>query len=141
MQSDIIRNPRPYELTPSQLAYFLRVSAEQTGRRPVLKHYIPRETGYAFPVDCHQVLRITCCDGPQVADFNAFSRTDASEHFWSGRTRTLQGVHLTVGDRLWGTEPKMRPMFTFITDTVERDPREPLFDTKRRQLRDSVSLI
>jgi hypothetical protein len=34
-----------------------------------------------------------------------------------------KGSHLHVGDRLWSTEPKMRPMFTFITDTVEKKPR------------------
>jgi uncharacterized protein YcgI (DUF1989 family) len=107
------------------LAYYSNVSTQQVGRRSVLKHYIPRETGYAFPVDRHQVLRITCCDGPQVADFNAFSQTDASEYFWSGRTRTMEGVHLTVGGRLWSTEPKMRPMFTFITDTVKDDRTLP----------------
>ena len=79
--------------------------------------------GKACTVAAHQVLRVTCCDGPQVADFNAFAQNDPSEYFWSGRTRTLQGSHLHVGDRLWSTEPKMRPMFTFITDTVEKKPQ------------------
>jgi uncharacterized protein YcgI (DUF1989 family) len=109
---------RPQDLTPEQLAFYAQVSADQASRTRVYEHYIPKETGHAFPVGVGQVLRITCTDGGQVADFNAFSRTDPAEHFWSGRTRTLQGAHLRVGQRLWSTEPRMRPMFTFITDTV-----------------------
>ena len=68
------------------------------------------------------IVRITCYDGPQVCDFNAFARDDPSEYFWSGRTRTLYGSHLKVGQRLWGTEPKMRPMLPFIADTVKKLP-------------------
>jgi uncharacterized protein len=110
---------RPQDPTPAETAFYERVREDEARRHQVMTHYIPRETGFAFPVRQSQVLRITCCDGPQVADFNAFSATDASEYFWSGRTRTLQGAHLHVGDRLWSTEPRMRPMFTFIKDTVE----------------------
>ncbi len=110
---------RPQDITPAQAALYARIAADEAARKKVLDHYIPRQTGFAFPIKKGQVLRITCCDGPQVADFNAFSATDPSEHFWSGRTRTLQGSHLRVGDRLWGTEPKMRPMFTIIKDTVD----------------------
>lgn len=113
---------RPQDPTPVEAAFYERVREDEAHRELVMTHYIPRETGFAFPVRQSQVLRITCCDGPQVADFNAFSATDASEYFWSGRTRTLQGAHLRVGDRLWSTEPRMRPMFTFIKDTVEHKP-------------------
>lgn len=87
---------------------------------PVVGVYVPAESGYALRVGRGQVLRITCVDGPQVCDFNAFAADDPAEHFWSGRTRTLQGAHLTVGDRLWSTEPRMRPMFTVVADTVPR---------------------
>jgi uncharacterized protein YcgI (DUF1989 family) len=114
--------PQPQNLDKQQLDYYSRASNERAGRRSVLQHYIPPETAYAFPVNAHQIVRVTCCDGPQVGDLNAFSRTDAREHFWSGRTRTLHGSHVKIGDRLWSTEPKMRPMLTFITDTVEHTP-------------------
>jgi uncharacterized protein len=113
---------RPQDPTPAEAALYARIAADEGGRTKVLDHYIPRQTGFAFPVGSGQVLRITCCDGPQVADFNAFCATDQSEHFWSGRTRTLQGAHLRVGDRLWSTEPKMRRMFTLIKDTVKHEP-------------------
>src|SRR5262245_5917543 len=116
------RNSRPHDPTPAQLAFYADVVQNEAARRQTFDRYIPRETGLAFPVGQGQVLRVTCCDGPPVADFNAFCATDPSEHFWSGRTRTLQGAHLRVGDRLWGTEPKMRPMFTLIKDTVDHQP-------------------
>ena len=98
--------------------FFGLVATQTAERRVAMDRYVEKETGSAFPVARGQVLRITCCDGPQVCDFNAFAADDPSEHFWSGRTRTLQGAHLTVGDRLWSTEPRMRPMFTIIADTV-----------------------
>lgn len=119
----VAMQPRPQDFSAKQLSYYSEVSANTAARKSVERIYIPRRTGKAWAVPAHHVLRVTCCDGPQVADFNAFCRDDPSEFFWSGRTRTLQGSHLRVGDRLWGTEPKMRPMFTFITDTVEKKPQ------------------
>jgi uncharacterized protein len=113
---------RPQDLTPEQHAFYATVSADLDARTKALEVYVPKEDGRACRVAAHQIVRITCCDGPQVADFNAFAADDPSEFFWSGRTRTLQGAHLRVGDRLWSTEPKMRPMFTFITDTVDHQP-------------------
>ncbi|HZT50832.1 MAG TPA: urea carboxylase-associated family protein [Stellaceae bacterium] len=110
---------RPQDPTPEEIALFERVANETSRRQRVLDHYIPAMGGFAFPVKHRQVVRILCCDGPQVADFNAFGADDASEYFWSGRTRTLHGSHVHLYDRLWGTEPRMRPMFTLIKDTVE----------------------
>jgi uncharacterized protein YcgI (DUF1989 family) len=118
-EKHLVRAPVP---TPAEVAFLARIAEDEASRTTVLDHYIPRETGFAFSVNRGCVLRITCCDGPQVADLNAFCSTDPSEHFWSGRTRTLQGAHLLVGDRLWSTEPKMRPMFTLIKDTVKHGP-------------------
>jgi uncharacterized protein YcgI (DUF1989 family) len=113
---------RPQDLSEAQLQYYADVSKDVASRTLVEKTYAPRRTGKAFRVAKHQVVRITCCDGPQVCDFNAFAADDPSEYFWSGRTRTLYGSHLKVGERLWGTEPNMRPMLTFITDTVKKLP-------------------
>lgn len=92
--------------------------ARGTSRRPKFQGVVPAEHGLAFPVLGGEILRITCHDGPQTCDFNAFALDDPTEHFWSGRTRTLEGSHLSVGNRLWSTEPRMRPMFTIIADTV-----------------------
>ena len=111
---------RPQDLSDAQLRYYSDVSSDVAGRSLVEKTYVERKTGKAFRLAKHQIVRITCCDGPQVCDFNAFASDDPSEFFWSGRTRGLYGSHLRVGHRLWGTEPKMRPMLTFIADTVEK---------------------
>lgn len=111
---------RPQDLSEAQLRYYSDVSGDVADRSVVMKTYVPRRSGKAFPLAKHQIVRISCCDGPQVCDFNAFARDDPSEFFWSGRTRTLYGSHLKVGQRLWSTEPKMRPMLTFITDTVQK---------------------
>jgi uncharacterized protein YcgI (DUF1989 family) len=111
---------RSQDLNAAQLGYYADISSDLAGRILVEKCYVPTKTGKAFPLLKHHVVRITCCDGPQVCDFNAFAREDPAEYFWSGRTRTLYGSHLKVGQRLWGTEPKMRPMLTFITDTVKK---------------------
>ena len=108
-------------LDAAALARYAALAGDLEARRTILDAYVPKETGFACPVAAGTILRITCCDGPQVCDFNAFAADDPSEHFWSGRTRTLQGAHLSVGDRLWSTEPKMRPMFTIIADTVPRE--------------------
>ena len=109
---------KPQDLSPTQLEYYGQVNKNTTDRELVQRLYAPKETGAAFEVPKHHVVRITCSDGPQVCDFNAFARNDASEHFWSARTRTLHGSHAKIGCRLWGTEPNMRPLLTLIGDTV-----------------------
>lgn len=111
---------RPQDLTADQLDYYADVRDDVIARTLIEKVHVPKQTGKAVLLAKHQIIRITCCDGPQVCDFNAFARDDPSEYFWSGRTRTLYGSHLKVGQRLWGTEPKMRPLLTFITDTVKK---------------------
>ena len=103
-------------------SYYKRL-AEDTGRRELVRKLtVPRISGKAFIVEAGQILRIVCSEGPQVVDFNAFHKDDPKEWFWSGRTRLVQRAHLSVGDRLWSTPPRMRPMFTIIADTVEHKP-------------------
>ncbi|HZT52411.1 MAG TPA: urea carboxylase-associated family protein [Stellaceae bacterium] len=109
-------------IEPSDKAYYIRLAEEPEKRRLVRELVVPRLGGKGFVVERGQILRVICSEGPQVADFNAFNRDDHKEWFWSGRTRLLQGAHLSVGDRLWSTPPRMRPMFTIIADTVEHRP-------------------
>ena len=101
---------------------YRRVSEDETCREKIQEFVIPKETGEAFVVEKDQILRVLEVAGPQVADFNAFHKDNPTERFWSGRTRILEGGHLTVGSRLWSTPPEMRPMFTIITDTLEHKP-------------------
>ena len=81
---------------------------------------VPPLEGRAFVVKKGEVLRVGQPEGPQVCDFNAFNAEDATENFWSGRTRILEAPHLTTMNRLWSM--KVRPMFTIIADTVAHSP-------------------
>ena len=101
---------------------YRRLAAEEGSREPVQDFVVPAGGGRACVVDKGQILRITCDEGPQIVDFNAFSKDDPRENFWSGRTRVIQRAHLTLGDQLWSTPPQMRPMLTIIADTVEHRP-------------------
>ena len=74
-------------------------------------------TGVALPVLRGQVLRISQTDGQQCADFNAFNLHDYREHFHTGRTRHMHGIHPTEGDHLWSAPPRDRVMYTILRDT------------------------
>jgi uncharacterized protein YcgI (DUF1989 family) len=103
-------------------AYYMRLAKDDSARELVTELVVPRLSGKAFVVEKDHIVRVTCIEGKQVADFNAWSKDDTKEMFWSGRTRLLQRAHLSVGDRLWSTPPRMRPMFTIIADTVAHNP-------------------
>jgi uncharacterized protein YcgI (DUF1989 family) len=103
-------------------AHLARVAAlAKQPRRLVETVDIAPRTGKAFEVEKGQVFRITCIEGPQVADFNAFGRDDPREKFWSVKSRIIGSSHLTVGSQLWSCPPWTRPMLTIIADTVSRD--------------------
>ena len=78
---------------------------------------IPAGGGGCCPVRRGQRLRVVDVEGGQVADFNAWRLPDLDEQFWSGRTRILEGAHLSTGNRLWSS-PSMEVMFTITADTV-----------------------
>ena len=80
---------------------------------------VEREQGLAFEIARGQIFRIVEVDGPQVCDLNAWNRADPREMLWTARTKQLEASHLTVGNRLWGTNPHVRPLLTIIDDTVE----------------------
>jgi uncharacterized protein len=103
-------------------SYYIRLGQDESARELARELVVPRVSGRAFIVGKDQILRVTCIEGKQVADFNAWNKDDPKEMFWSGRTRLLQRAHLSVGDRLWSTPPRMRPMFTIIADTVAHRP-------------------
>lgn len=97
-----------------------KVARSGDKRRLAARLIVPREGGKAFGVKKGQVVRIIAIDGPQVCDFNAYNRHDLAEAFWSGGTRGFEGTHLTVGNRLWSNPPRIRPMFTIVTDTLKQ---------------------
>lgn len=86
--------------------------------RIVHDHVVPVRSGYAFDVAAGSVVRFETVDGPQVVDVNIWSRTDPRERFWASRTRQFYGTHVSVGARLWSNLPFLRPLATFIVDTI-----------------------
>ena len=74
--------------------------------------------GTRVPGDAGQIIRFSTVDGPQVVDLNLWARDDPRERFWAARTRQFYGTHVTTGHRLWSNLPFLRPMVTFIADTV-----------------------
>ena len=79
---------------------------------------MPVRSGHAFAVSAGQIVRFTTVDGPQVVDLNLWARDDPRERFWAARTRQFYGTHVTTGHRLWSNLPFLRPMVTFIADTI-----------------------
>lgn len=86
-------------------------------RRLVAEHVLAPGTGKALPVMRGQVLRIAQTEGRQCADFNAFNLHDHKEHFHTGRTRHMHGIHPGEGDHLWSAPPRDRVMLTILRDT------------------------
>ena len=95
-----------------------QLASQQDRRRLVYDTIVPVRSGHAFAVTAGQILRLSTVDGPQVVDLNLWSQNDPRERFWASRTRQFYGTHLTTGHRLWSNLPFLRPMVTFIADTV-----------------------
>ena len=64
-------------------------------------------------------FRIVSVEGPQVGDLNLWNAHDLTERFYRGKTRALHATHLSTGDRLWSSFPKLRPMATITHDTLD----------------------
>ncbi|MGZ4678871.1 MAG: urea carboxylase-associated family protein [Ilumatobacteraceae bacterium] len=95
-----------------------RLASEQHNRRAISDLVVPVRSGHAFPVQAGQIVRFSTVDGPQVVDLNLWSQSDPRERFWASRTRQFYGTHVTTGHRLWSNLPFLRPMVTFIADTI-----------------------
>ena len=80
---------------------------------------VPPRDGRAFEVPAGHLFRIVCGEGPQVGDLNIWNAGDLSERFYSGKTRALHATHVSTGDRLWSTLPRLRPMATITHDTLD----------------------
>jgi uncharacterized protein YcgI (DUF1989 family) len=106
--------PRDAALTGSRYAETARGQPRQLAQSFI----IPARTGKAFPLMAGKIVRVSCVEGPQVADMIVFNLHDPNEKFWSGRTRVIHGGHLKVGDRLWSVPPQVRPMLTLIAVTA-----------------------
>ncbi len=92
---------------------------DSTERTLLFEHVMEPATGRAIELLAGQVLRIEQMGtGGQCVDFNCFNLHDYKEHFHTGRTRHMHGMHPTTGDFLWSAPPRDRPIAAIITDTV-----------------------
>lgn len=105
-------------VAPAAVVAAVAASAGTDARRTLLDHVVPVRSGFAFPVAAGNVVRFTTVDGPQVVDLNVWGRDDPRERFWAARTRQFYGTHLTTGHRLWSNLPFLRPLATFVADSL-----------------------
>ena len=106
----------PVETLPHPDLSALR--AARDGWDKISETLIPARDARCFEVPAGHFFRITSVEGPQVGDLNLWS-ADLSERFYSGKTRALNGTHLSTGDQLWSSFPTMRPMATITDDTLD----------------------
>src|SRR4051794_4151900 len=99
-------------------ALIQRLATDLDRRQQISDVVVPVRSGHAFPVQAGQIVRFSTVDGPQVVDLNLWARNDPRERFWAARSRQFYGTHVTTGHRLWSNLPFLRPMATFIADTV-----------------------
>ena len=94
-------------------------TAVRDGRaRRQQKLTIPAKSALSWTVPAGWLWRITCSEGPQVADMNCWNLHHPQERFFSSKTRQLHATHLTTGDRLWSNMPALRPLATIVEDTI-----------------------
>lgn len=81
---------------------------------------VPKKSARSWTMEKDDLCRITLIEGSQVGDLNFWNKENPREHFYSGKTRQLHSTHLKVYDRLWSCLPFLRPMATFIFDTLSK---------------------
>ena len=83
---------------------------------------VPPREAKALEVPAGHFFRIVSVEGPQVGDLNLWNAHDLTERFYSGKTRALHATHLSTGDRLWSTFPRLRPMACTISSAHDVTP-------------------
>ncbi len=120
--ADLRRRARPVicypddSLPPFDAAFF---DAARTGMEKIAEITVPPRDAQSFEVPAGHFFRIVSSEGPQVGDLNLWNAHDLSERFYSGKTRALHGTHLSTGDRLWSSFPRLRPLATITCDTLD----------------------
>lgn len=79
---------------------------------------IPNKSGRAFKVIRGQILRVIAPEGPQVADLNAFNLHDYTEHFSASRTRSMEGIYVREGTKLYSNPGHEQVMMKVIRDPI-----------------------
>lgn len=100
--------------------------------RPPLEHYqalrpglkrvdtvtIAPRSASTWHVPAGHFCRLVCIEGPQVGDLNLFNAHNLQERLYTGKTRALNGTHVSTGDQLFSSFPYLRPMATLTHDTL-----------------------
>lgn len=100
--------------------------------RPPLEHYqalrpglkqvdtftIAPRSARTWHVPAGHFCRLVCIEGPQVGDLNLFNAHNLQERLYTGKTRALNGTHVSTGDQLFSSFPYLRPMATLTHDTL-----------------------
>ena len=94
-------------------------SKARKGAKKTEEIIIPPRDAAHFRVKAGQFFRITSIEGPQVGDLNLWNSENLREAFYTGKTRALNGSHLTKSNQLWSCFPYLRPMATIVEDTLE----------------------
>ena len=110
----VICYPNAHRIRPAIEAY----RAVRNDLKLVNSIAIPPREGGCLEVPRGHFFRICCIEGSQVGDLNLFSAQDLDEHLFTGKTRALNGTHVTVGDQLFSSLPYLRPMATITSDTL-----------------------
>lgn len=79
---------------------------------------VPKRSARTWNMQQGDLCRITVSEGSQVGDMNFWNSDNIKEKFYSGKTRQLHNSHLKVYDRLWSCFPYLRPMATFVFDSL-----------------------
>ena len=88
------------------------------GATKISETLVPARDARTFDISPGHFFRMSCPEGPQVGDLNLWNANDLTERFYTGKTRALHGTHITKGDSMWSSFPKLRPMATVTTDTL-----------------------
>ncbi|XP_055644076.1 uncharacterized protein LOC129780132 isoform X2 [Toxorhynchites rutilus septentrionalis] len=86
--------------------------------RLVQELIVPKRSARTWKLREGDLCRISLIEGSQVGDVNLWNLHNPKEHFYSGKTRQLHASHLKPCDRLWSCLPYLRPMATFVTDSL-----------------------
>jgi len=79
---------------------------------------VPKREARTWTMQAGDLCRVTVHEGSQVGDMNFWNLENTAERFYSGKTRQLHSSHLRVYDRLWSCLPHLRPMATFVFDSL-----------------------
>lgn len=79
---------------------------------------VPKKSAKAWTMKKGSLCRISIVEGSQVGDLNFWNKENPKERFYSGKTRQLHSSHLKEYDQLWSNLPYLRPMATFVFDSL-----------------------